>query len=279
MALTPLPRINFPSGDPWKFSDPPPVTVLPGVAESDHLGSWIFGRANPDDAVTRSLCKRNRAPLARNAEGDHQIFGAPIIHDDYWEFRGNLDSLRTTLFLPSQFCGYAVAWSTTPNIGSTSNLRAAIVSSFQNSASRGFTAALWNSTLVRGFGYGPTALPVLKQVDLTTPGTAVPRLYYFERQPTGGANDEWRVRVINLSEDSDIDEVEIIWEGGPVADILPIWIGSSPSTSYGATTKLHRLELIAGAGHDLATRTAIADAVLRGHMARNTDLEELTEAS
>ncbi|MFN4296979.1 MAG: hypothetical protein ACK4FB_09055 [Brevundimonas sp.] len=275
MALTPLPRINFPDRDPWKSPDA--VTRLPGVAEPNHLGSWIFGRANPSDAVARNLCKRNRAPLARNAEADHEIFGAPVIHDDYWEFRGGLDSLRTTLFLPRQFCGYAVAWSTAGGLASSGLHRAPILSSFQNTASRGYQLAFWSATIARGIAYGgdPTGV---KTVDLTTPGVAVPRLFYFERQPTGGTGDEWRTRVINLSDDSVTDDVQVVWSAGAANDELPLWIGASRA-GYVSDVKLHRLELIAGAGHDLATRTAIADSVLRGHMARNTALEELTEAA
>lgn len=267
MALSPRPIINFPARDPWK--SPNAVTRLPGVAASRHLLSVILGRTDPSDGESRRVCARNRAELARNADGDMVLFGAPQISDHYWTFAAG-DRIQTNITEPASFCGFVVCRSTDPDLGTATTARSPVFGNFQNTQSRGLSVMGRSLAAYQAFVYGGSPVAI-QSAQLTIPSGTVNlwRILYFE--VTGD-----HVSVINMSADGAENTVSTAFASGRTPGSLPFAVGDYSNGAYLSPSDIHRVEMIEGVLTAPERAAVVGSFAIRGHLERNTNIIELS---
>nr|WP_298102210.1 hypothetical protein [uncultured Shinella sp.] len=226
------------------------------AAGVEPMGAWLFNRGDADDVMARRMFSRNRIIGARNAPEDRLVIGAPQVFDDYARF-GPGDAILTRISEPLEWTMYAIARSTYPTMGATTNERAQIGGWFGNTANRGSSLIFQSMTALRGITYQNPTTPVLVPADLNVPTSSINkwRVYRMWGADTG-------IRLKNISGDSATNEpVATPIVGGKAAGRQRFAIGcrleSGVPGSYVGHCDIAGLLLFKGAIGPGAVETAI----------------------
>ena len=265
--LSPYPSLRMGGRDPHKSRRS--YMTLPTIAAERHLLSVVLGKPAATDLDNEKICARNRAKLNMM---DLTIYGAPVKHNDFWEFRTPGERLQTPLMDRTTIAGIIVAATPDTDTGSTSADRAPLIGNWITTQSRGFSLSIYSPSIYRLFCY-TGAGPTLESLDLPVPVNTVnrPRPIYFELTST-------TMTLINLAGDSGgvdgADNIKTKVLAGPRRlGELPISLGNFSDNDYYNRTCLHRAELFDGPILGEQRVAAVGPQGILGFMGAYTDLD------